>query len=66
MSTPQDNLLKELKELLFKYDVSIEFTCSDCSDTHGIYDAHMTISQNKHPWNTIFKTQGWGISSQDL
>ena len=46
MSTPQDNLLKELKELLFKYDVSIEFTCSDCSDTHGIYDAHMTISQN--------------------
>jgi hypothetical protein len=32
---------KELRALLEKYNASIDFSCSDCSDTHGIYDAKM-------------------------
>ena len=32
---------KELRALLGKYNASIDFSCSDCSDTHGIYDAKM-------------------------
>jgi len=62
----QTEFLIKLKELLKEYDVNIGFYCSDSSDTHGIYDAHMVISQNKSPWKTIFKTRGWEISSEDI
>lgn len=66
LMSQQTEFLIKLKELLKEYDVNIGFNCSDCSDTHGIYDAHMVISQNKSPWKTIFKTGGWELSSEDI
>lgn len=35
--------LKELKELLEKYNACISWTCCDCSDTYGIYEQSMLI-----------------------
>ena len=35
--------LKELKNLLETYDVSICFNLSSCSDTTGLYDERITI-----------------------
>lgn len=66
LMTQKNEFLIKLKDLLKEYDVSIGFNCSDCSDTHGIYDAHMIIYQNKSPWKTIFKTGGWELSSEDI
>lgn len=34
----------ELKALLEKHNASIAWGCGPCSDTHGIYDEHMSIS----------------------
>ena len=33
----------ELKALLKKHDVSIDFCFDDCTDTHGIYDGHIAV-----------------------
>lgn len=66
LMSQQTEFLIKLKELLKEYDVNIGFNCSDGSDTHGIYDAHMVISQNKSPWKTIFKNKGWELSSEDI
>ena len=32
------DLKKDLLQLFMKYNVSIGFTCADCSDTYGLYD----------------------------
>lgn len=34
---------EELYTLLEKYNASIDFAMSDCSDTHGIYDERMEV-----------------------
>lgn len=40
------NFRKEFKALLEKYNASIDFSCSGCSDTHGIYDEKMIVCFN--------------------
>lgn len=35
------DLKKDLLQLFMKYNVSIGFTCADCSDTYGLYDDHI-------------------------
>lgn len=34
----------KLQALLQEYNASIDWTCSDCSDLHGVYDEKMVIS----------------------
>lgn len=55
---------KELAALLKKYDAYIYFTCSDSSDTHGLYDDHLGIATNSK--ETIFESDGWSITERDL
>jgi len=38
---------KELKALLTKYNASIDFSCDDCSDWHGITGEKMVVSFRK-------------------
>lgn len=58
---------RELKALLEKYNVSIDFSCSDCSDTHGIYDAKMvacfTLSDRMLAFDL---SNSWGVDKQDF
>lgn len=61
------NFRKELKVLLEKYNASIDFSCSDCSDTHGIYDAKMvacfTLSDRMLAFDL---SKGWCVDKQDF
>ena len=59
----------ELKALLTKYHVSINFSVGSCSDTHGLYDEKMEISY-RVPGTfkdiNILEIDGWGISAGDI
>lgn len=41
-----NNFKRELKELLERYDASIEWTCGQCSDLQGVYDEEMVVDFN--------------------
>jgi hypothetical protein len=56
--------LKKLKELLEDYDMSIEFTCSSCSDTHGLHEDQLVIVDKEN--NRIFNSNSWCISKSDI
>lgn len=46
--------LDKLKALLWEYNMSINFACSDGSDTHGINDGRIEIEDSKG--KVIFRT----------
>lgn len=52
----KNEFLKELKDLLMKYNVGISFDVSDCSDTHGLSGEKMVV-YHKDP--SSFKTENW-------
>jgi len=58
------NLKIELAALLKKYNAYIYFTCSDSSDTYGLYNDHLVIATNSE--ETIFESDGWTITERDL
>lgn len=66
----KEQFLKELGELLEKYDVSIGFSVGSCSDTHGLYDEKMVIdhriSKNSFKEETWLEVPGWYINSYEL
>lgn len=39
--------LTKLANLLDEYNVDIEFTCSEGSDTYGLYDDRIIVSERK-------------------
>lgn len=45
-STDKKEFLKELKDLLEKYNACISWTCGEGSDTYGIYDDHICACLN--------------------
>ena len=58
---------KELKVLLEKYNASIDFSCSDCSDTYGIYDAKMVACFNLSDRMIAFDLNtGWSVDKHDF
>lgn len=59
-----DEFKSELRALLLKYGASIGVGYADCSDTHGMYDEHMTIDFDDRTSITV--CDGWGISVSDL
>ena len=65
-----DQFLTELRDLLVKYNASINFSVGSCSDTHGLYDEKMVISVRPDPAKfkevDILEVNGWGISAYDI
>lgn len=59
----KDSFRQELKELLEKYNVSIGFSVSECSDTYGLYDEKIIIRHNNEKW---IEVDGWVIDGSDL
>lgn len=62
MTEKAKEFLKELKQVLQKYDGEIEFTCHDCSDTYGLVDDHLVVKMKENGENkTIYKSNGWSL-----
>lgn len=60
-----DNFKKELKELLEKYNASIDVCYDSCSDMHGVYDEGIEVSFEDD--NSSFKlVNDWYISVEQL
>lgn len=58
---------KELRALLEKYNASIDFSCSDCSDTYGIYDAKMVACFTLRDRMLAFDLNtGWSVDKHDF
>lgn len=61
---------RELKELLNKYDASIQLGFANCSDTHGMYDERIEVSfrvnRPRFQYQTHTLSKGYGISKGDL
>lgn len=57
-------LKADLSALLTKYNVTICFTCSDSSDTHGLRDDRIVIrdAQDK----IVVDTNGWHLGPASL
>lgn len=58
-----DNLLKELKLVLLKYNADISWTCSPDSDTHGLHDDSIVIEMDDIE---IFRSGSWYINSDSF
>lgn len=61
--------LSELRALLEKYDASIGFSVSSCSDTHGLSDERMVITRRKPFTLTereVFSANGWTLDANDF
>jgi len=54
---------EEFKNLLEKYNVTIGFSVSDCSDTYGLYDEKIVVYNDS---NNIIEVQGWSIDYRDI
>ena len=63
MKTKKAEFLKELKKLLKTYNVSIGFNVSYSSDTYGLSDERMVITQSNDTWLTV---DGWHLSYKDI
>jgi hypothetical protein len=66
----KEQFLAELGALLAKYDVSIGFTCSECSDTYGLSDDGLIIthriSKDSFKDETWYKADSWWIDATDF
>jgi hypothetical protein len=66
----REEFLKELKALLKKYDVTIGFSVSECSDTHGLHDDKLVIEHKPDPTKYTFETwlevDGWWLHEDDI
>jgi hypothetical protein len=66
----KEQFLAELKALMEKYDVSINFCVSACSDTHGLSDEKMTIehriSKDSFKEEVWLEIDGYGIIADDI
>jgi hypothetical protein len=70
MLESKELFLKEFKDLLEKYNVSLSFNLGECCDTHGFYDERMVIrhtikkgSWQEEEWLSV---DGWSIYSNDI
>jgi hypothetical protein len=66
----KEQFLKELKDLMEKYNVTIGFSVGSCSDTHGLYDEKIVIDHrvSKDNWKeeTWLETPGWWLTPGDI
>ena len=61
----KQEFVKELRELLQKYNVSIQAGVGEGSDTHGICEEHIEIYSN-FDYKAIFTVDGWTLDQTDL
>ncbi len=60
-------LKADLAAVLEKHGVTIDFDCSECSDTHGLYGDGITIRSNSMGTPIVYDTEGsWSLSAWDL
>lgn len=43
LSVKQEEFLKELRDLLLKYNAEIYWACDECSDTYGLVDNRLVV-----------------------
>ena len=43
LTTKQKEFLKELRDLLLKYNAEIYWTCDECSDIYGLVDDRLVV-----------------------
>lgn len=55
--------LTKLANLLDEYNVNIEFTCSNGSDTGGLYNDRIIISERKSDQMILDTCNEWYLSS---
>lgn len=64
-----ENFLKELSDLLEKYNAVIGVDMDECSDTHGISGEKVVISikeEGRSNYTDVFETHGWRIDASDF
>ena len=44
LSVKQKEFLKELRDLLLKYDAEIYWDCDECSDTYGLVNDRLVVN----------------------
>lgn len=64
MTSEEKQFKKELKELLEKYDATLEFYVGEGSDTHGLYDEEIVAWLGDH--TRISLIDGYSVDSVDL
>jgi hypothetical protein len=66
----KEQFLKELKDLMVKYKVSIGFSVGECSDTHGLYNEKILVDHRPNPnsWKeeTWLAVPGWWLGAEDI
>lgn len=60
-----NNLKRELKELLEKYNVSIQFGFNDSTDTHGIHGERIEIVENGTN-KVVLSNRGFDMTVHDI
>lgn len=63
----KEQIKEEFKALLDKYNLSIGFECSDCSDLMGVYDPQIVISKREGTKEIdIIKSDDYYLTSKDI
>ena len=63
----KEKFKNDLKALLQKYDASIGFNCSACSDRYGIHDAKIEavfVGDDKDDF--VILSRGWSVDHHDI
>lgn len=63
MINKRNEFLTKLANLLDEYNADIEFTCSEGSDTSGLYDDRIIISERKTEKVILDTFNEWYLSS---
>jgi hypothetical protein len=63
MIDKRNEFLTKLANLLDEYNADIEFICSECSDTSGLYYDRIIISERKTEEIILDTFDEWNLSS---
>ena len=58
----KNEFIFKLRSLLEEYNASIGFSCSDCSDTHGLSDERIRIDIDDI---SVVEVRGWWVQAND-
>ena len=65
MNNKNEEFLKDLRSLLKKHNVSIYFDFGEGSDTHGMYNECIVIS-NDETDEELIRVEGYGMDASDI
>lgn len=65
-----ERLKSDLYDLLVKYNATISFECSACSDLHGVHDERIVVSvrsaHNRYEEQEAFSVDGYSLDKSDF